>query len=172
MSSKVAHLEYENSDVNIKAIRKIPKIDTPGIVLPQLEEGKEYSMLFWIAEELFKHGLAEYTDLSINNIEWTQIHFKERINPAGPPISLLDNFYERAYQTFIQAKRKVEPSTLTRMKARYREIIESRISRLVRIATSGTGSLASPLHKAEGILYDGLHVIIQDWRQKMRSIGD
>jgi hypothetical protein len=172
MSSTVAHLEFENSEITVRATKKTPKIETPGITLNSVKSGNELTTVFWLADELVSHGLAEYTDLSINQTEWTQIHFKERINPAGPPGPLPDQFYEKAYQTFKQAPRYEEEVVLRRIKARYRDILESRIGRIARVASSGAGSPASPLPKHEGRLYDEVHRTVLEWRQKMRSIGE
>lgn len=172
MSSKVAHLEYQNSEITIRAIKRIPKIETPGITIPQAQEGAEIKILFWVAKQLVEHGLAEYIEPSVTQTEWTQVHYGERINPAGPPTTLPDDFYERAYQTFIQARNyKDQATTINRMKAWFRDILESRIGRITRTASSSAGSPISPLPKAEGPLYEEVHRIIQDWRKKMRSIG-
>lgn len=172
MSSRVAHLEYENSEITIRTTKRIPKIETPGLTVNPVQEGSELSVLFWVAEELVNHGLAEYAAPSITPTEWTQIHFKERIDPAGPPGPLPEDFYERAYQTFVQASKEEELSALRRMRARYRDILDSRIGRIVRTAASGAGSPTSPLHKAEGRLYGEVYELIQEWRRKMRSIGE
>lgn len=172
MSSTVAHLEFENSEITVRTTKKLQKIETPGITINPLQSGKELNTFFWLADELVNHGFAEYIDLSINQTEWTQIHFKERINPAGPPGALPERFYERAYQSLKQAPRFEDEAVLRRIKARYRDILESRIGRIARVASSGAGSPASPLPKHEGRLYDEVHKTIQEWRQKMRSIGE
>jgi len=172
MRSTVAHLDYINSEITIRATKRTPKIKTPGININTVQAGSELSTFFWVAEELVNHGIAEYLELSITQTEWTQIHFKERINPAGPPGPLPERFYERAYQTFIQILQKEEPTVIKRIKARYRDILESRIGRIVRVASSGAGPPISPLTKDEGRLYDEVHKTIQEWRRKMRSLGE
>jgi hypothetical protein len=173
MSSKVAHLEYQNSEITIRAIKRIPNVETPGITIREVQEGVEFTVLFWVAKILVEHGLAEYIEPSVTQTEWTQVHYRERLNPAGPPTTLPDGFYERAYQTFIQSRiSEDQDPTINRMKAWFRDILESRIGRITRTASSSASSPISLLHKAEGHLYDEVHRVIQGWRKKMRSIGE
>jgi DNA replication initiation complex subunit (GINS family) len=116
---------------------------------------------------------VELIDETISTNEWTQIHFKERINPAGPPGPLPDNFYRKAYQSFTSA-RDVDESTniMNRMRARYRDILASRINRITRQAAAHANSPTRVLQESEFALYEKVHRIISEWRNSMLEIGE
>jgi hypothetical protein len=165
-------MKYENAEVKLRALKKLPRIQTLGIDLPEVREGHEFVTWFWVAQELVKAGLADYSEEPITQTEWTQVHFKERVNPAGPPSPLPKDFYERVYQSFTQIRIESEKTTqFNRMKAWYREILESRIGRIMRLASSEAVSSASALSKDETDLYENIYRIITTWRDKMRAIG-
>ena len=165
-------MKYENADVKLRALKKIPHIQTPGIDLPEVQEGHEFMTWFWVAQELVEAGLAEYSEPAVSPTEWTQVHFKERINPAGPPSPLPEDFYERAYQSFSQVRGDPKKAAqLNRMRARYWEILESRIGRIMRMASSEADSPISSLSKPEHRLYSKIHRTVLDWRDSMRKVG-
>ena len=166
-------LEYENNIVRCKSLRNIPEIVIVGYRLDELEEGREFDTYYWVARHLIRTGLVELVDETISTNEWTQIHFKERINPAGPPGPLPDNFYRKAYQSFTSA-RDVDESTniLNRMRARYRDILASRINRITRQAAAHANSPTRVLQESEFALYEEVHRIISEWRNSMLEIGE
>ena len=173
MSSKVAHLNYETRQITCRAAKKIPAINTPGISISPIEEGREFITWFWAAKELVEAGLAEYSEDPLSQTEWTQVHFKERLNPAGPPGPLPDDFYAKAYQSFNLIKLdKDKASNLSRMRARFKEILESRIGRIARMASAEADSPTSSLQKEEEQLYDMVHRLILAWREEQRELGE
>jgi len=173
MSSKVARLDYETRQIVCRAAKKIPAINTPGISITSVEEGHEFTTWFWAAKELVEAGLAEYSGDPLSQTEWTQVHFKERLNPAGPPGPLPDDFYARAYQSFNLIKLdKDKASSLSRMRARFKEILESRIGRIARMASAEADSPTSSLQKEEEQLYDIVHGLILAWREDLRGLGE
>jgi hypothetical protein len=156
-----------------RAIKKIPAINTLGISFASVEEGHEFTTWFWAAKELVEAGLAEYGGDPLSQTEWTQVHFKERLNPAGPPGPLPEDFYAKAYQSFNLIKLdKDKASSLSRMRARFREILESRIGRIARMASAEADSPTSALQKEEEQLYDMVHRLIAAWRQDLRGLGE
>jgi len=165
-------MKYENAEVKLRALKKLPRIQTPGIDLPEVQEGYEFVTWFWVAQELVEAGLAEYSEGAVSPTEWTQVHFKERINPAGPPSPLPEEFYERVYQSFSQVRGDPEKAAqLNRMRARYWEILESRIGRIMRMASSEAVSSTSALSKDEADLYENINRIVTAWRDRMRALG-
>jgi hypothetical protein len=166
-------MKYENAEVKLRALKKLPRIQTPGIELAEVQEGHEFVTWFWVAQELVEAGLAEYSEEAVTQTEWTQVHFKERLNPAGPPGPLPDNFYSRAYQSFNLAKLdKDKASDLSRMRARFRDVLESRIGRIARMASAEADSPTSPLQKEEEQLYEKVHRLILAWREDIRGLGE
>lgn len=173
MSSTVAHLNYETRQITCRATKKIPAINTPGVSIPPIEEGREFTTWLWVAEELVEAGLAEYSADPLSQTEWTQVHFKERLNPAGPPGPLPDDFYARAYQSFNLVKLdKDKASDLSRMRARFKEVLESRIGRIARMASAEADSPTSSLQKEEEQLYGVVHRLISAWREDLRGLGE
>jgi hypothetical protein len=165
-------MKYENAEVKLRALKKIPRIQTPGLELPEVQDDHEFVTRFWVARELVEAGLAKYSEPALSQTEWTQVHFRERINPAGPPSQLPEDFYEHAYQSFIQAGKDPEKAAqLNRIKAWYREILESRIGRITRLASSEAVSSISALSKDESALYEDVHRIVTAWRDRMRALG-
>ena len=171
MSLSSSNLLYENNYVRCKTVRNIPKIETVGFFQEALEVDKEFKTFYWVARELARNGLIEYIDEILSNNEWTQVHFKERINPAGPPSPLTDNFYSKAYQSFTTSEDLNAAININRVRARYRDILESRINRITRYASAEADSPTRVLQKEEISLYDQVHSIVSDWRSKMRRIG-
>jgi hypothetical protein len=172
MSSRSPSLDYENNIVRCKALRNIPEIDTIGFKLESMEANREFTTYYWVARELIRNGLIAYVDEILDSNEWTQVHFKERINPAGPPTPLPEEFYPKAYQSFKNSEDTNAEVNLNRIRARYRDILESRINRIARQAASEADSPTRVLQPEESSLYDGIHRIVSDWRDKMREIGD
>jgi hypothetical protein len=172
MNSRSPSLDYENNIVRCKAARNIPEIETVGFKLEAVEANREFSTFYWVARELARNGLIEYIDEILNSNEWTQVHFKERINPSGPPIPLPDEFYQRAYISFKSLEDSNSAINLNRIRARYRDILESRINRIIRQATAEAVSPTRVLQPEEKSLYERVHRIVTDWRDSMREIGE
>ena len=172
MSSRSHSLDYDNNFVRCKTVRNIPEIETVGFKLEAVEANSEFTTFYWVARELAKNGLVEYVDEILDNNEWTQIHFKERINPAGPPSTLPDEFYPKAYQSFTTAEDLNIDINRNRTRARFRDILESRINRITRMAAAEAVSPTRVLQPEEISLYDRVHRLVSDWRESMREIGE
>ncbi len=110
--SRQPSLEHENNVVRCKALRNIPEVIIVGYKFDAVEENRDFNTYYWVARQLIQNGLAELVDETLTTNEWTQIHFKERINPAGPPGPIPDDFYEKAYQSFTSARDNNEPESL------------------------------------------------------------
>ena len=172
MSSRSPSLEYENNVVRCRSLRNIPAVETVGFKLDAIEANREFSTFYWVARELARNGLIEYVDEILDNNEWTQIHFKERINPAGPPSPLPDEFYPKAYQSFTSSEDMNNSVNLNRIRARFRDILESRINRITRWASAEADSPTRVLQQEEIALYEKVHRTVNEWRDSMREIGE
>ena len=168
------YFEFENMPVRIVATRKIPEIKTPGLDIKEADEGMELTVNLWIAWELIEAGLARLSDGGISDEQWTQTHYRERVQPLGQPTPLPEDFYSRAYVTFKQAEKSARDETRRasgRMKGRYRDIVESRIAKIMRLASAEAKADSRGLQPEEAALYDELHKIIERWRSEMRELG-
>ena len=127
-----------------------------------------------MAWELIEAGLARLSDGGVSDGEWTQTHYRERVQPLGQPTPLPEDFYSRAYLTFRQAEKSAgdeSSQTSGRMKGRYRDIIESRIAKIMRLASAEAKANSRGLQPEELVLYEELHRIIERWRSEMRELG-
>jgi hypothetical protein len=169
-------LEYENTSIKLVALRKTPKIETPGITIEEVDERKEFSAPFWVAGVLIEAGLAKYGEEGLTIEEWTSTHFKERFNPGGPPGALPKDFYSKAYVSLTLAAQAVggDPAKveqINRLHARFREIIDSRVGKVTRIATTETSLQPGILQPEEQALYQELERIVSEWRREIRRLS-
>jgi hypothetical protein len=176
LSVDVNLLEYENAPVKLVALRKTPKIETPGITIEEVDERKEFSVPFWIAGILVESGLAKWGEEGLTSEEWTSTHFKERFNPGGPPGALPKDFYAKAYISLRLAARAAEGDAakteqINRLHARFREIVESRVGKVTRIATTESSPQPGVLQPEEERFYEELEHIISAWRRDIRRLS-
>lgn len=172
-SIKDVHFEFENMPVRTIATRNIPEIETPGILIEETKAGKELTVALWIAWILLEAGLVRLVDEGISSEEWTQIHYRERFQSATTLSPLPRSFYTRSYLTI---RNKVESAledttqleSLNRLKGRYRDIIESRIGKIVRLASLEVPAQSRSLQPEELYMYKELRTIISKWRREIR----
>jgi hypothetical protein len=84
-SVEYAYFEFENTPVRLVAVHKIPRVETPGLLIKETEASREFTVSLWVAWELIEAGLARLADDGIGGEEWTQIHYRERFQQALPP---------------------------------------------------------------------------------------
>ncbi len=169
-------LEYENTPVKLVALRKIPKIETPGITINEVDERKELTAPFWIGGVLVELGLARWGEEGLTSEEWTSTHFKERFNPGGAPGALPKDFYAKAYVSLRLATKAAEGDPakveqLNRLHARFREIVDSRVGKVTRIATTETSPQPGVLQREEEELYEELERTISGWKREVRRLS-
>lgn len=166
---------FENMPVGLVATRNIPRIETSGILIEETEAGGELAVNLWVAWELIEAGLARFADDGVSNEEWMQIHFRELYQPHGRPSPLPERFYPRAYLTFSRLSKGAEGDAtrmenLDRLRGRFRDILESRIGKVVRMATAEAAVSSVGLQSEEATLYGELHALISSWRREMRRL--
>lgn len=169
--------DFENMPVRIAATRKIPAIETPGIKIDETEAGGVLTVPVWVAFELVEAGLARLVDEGVSGEEWTQIHYRERFQPLGQPSPLPDSFYSKVYLTFLQEIKRaksgsVRAENLERMRGRFRDIIESRIGKVTRLASAEVEAQTRNLQPEEAALYKELFRIISEWRRSMKKLEE
>lgn len=169
------YFEFENMPVRLVATRNIPRMETAGILIEETEAGRELTVNLWIAWELVEARIARFANDSIGNEEWTQIHYRERFQPLGLLSPLLDKFYPRAYLTFIRLMREAEGDAtriehLNRRRGMFRDISESRISKVVRLASAEAVASSRDLQPEEAALYNKLKTLISSWRREIRGL--
>jgi len=169
--------DFENMPVRITATRKIPAIETPGISIKEAEAGSILTVPVWVAFELVEAGLACLTDEGVSGEEWTQIHYRERFQPLGQPAPLPDSFYAKVYLTFLRETKQSEGNSfreenLERMRGRFRDILESRIGKVTKLASAEVEAQTRNLQPEEAALYKELFRIISEWRRSMKKLEE
>jgi hypothetical protein len=169
-------LVFENVPVRLVASRNIPRMETAGILIEETEASKELIVSLWLAWELVEAGLARFADFGVSNDEWTQIHYRERFQPRGRLAPLPDRYYPRVYLTFKRLEREAGGDSarlegLNRLRGMYRDILESRINRIVRLASAEAKVSSTALQPEEVPIYDELHGLVSSWRRKMRGVA-
>ena len=169
--------DFENMPVRIAETRKIPAIETRGIKIDETEAGGVLTVPVWVAFELVEAGLARLVDEGVSGEEWTQIHYRERFQPLGQPSPLPGSFYSKVYLTFLQEIKRAKSSSvraenLERMRGRFRDIIESRIGKVTRLASAEVEAPTRNLQPEEAALYKELFRIISEWRRSMKKLEE
>ncbi len=169
-------LEYENRQTKLVAVRKVPRVETPGVIVEEANEKEEFTAPFWVGRLLVEAGLVKYGETGLTPDEWTQTHFKERFNPGGPPAALPKDFYARAYISLdLSVKEAAGDSSkqeqVNRIRARYREILESRVGKVTRLASTETSPQTGLLQPEEEALYLELEEEIAAWRRDARRLS-
>jgi DNA replication initiation complex subunit (GINS family) len=70
---------------------------------------------------------------------------------------------------------KIDPikaENLERLKGRFRDILESRIGKITRLASAEVPSQTHTLEPDEVVLYKDLYERISEWRKAMKKMGE
>ncbi len=168
---------YENSTVRLIATRDIPRIETAGLVIEETAANSELRVNLWVAWELVEAGLARFADGGLKSDELIQAHYRERLQPLGQLSALPDRFYAQAYITFNQLTREAKGEEarlahLNRLRGMFRDILESRLNKIVRLASSEIASPPKELQNEEAQLFRELNRKISAWRRMLRRVGE
>jgi hypothetical protein len=163
---------FENSLVKVIANRNCPEIKLAGLNVGPFEEGNEYEVQFWIAEELEKAGVAhlreeEHLDATkLYKIQWT-----ERIQTSGQISKLPENFYPklRRYLANLKEESAKTPEKLReyeKSKHLTQDIVNSRLKKIVSLASAPpqTEQILKNFSSEERVLYERLRKLICEWR--------
>jgi len=166
---------FENSTVRITANRNNPEIKLAGIDVGPFEEGNEYEVYYWIAEELERAGVARLReDDCLDAAKIYKIQWKERAQTAGQIIKPSDDFYPRLRRCIDNLR--VESSKTPEKMREYervmqltQDIVNSRLRKIVSLAASPTQAehLIRNFTAEERHLYDHLSKLIHEWRAQI-----
>ncbi|PDM26997.1 hypothetical protein CP083_01030 [Candidatus Bathyarchaeota archaeon B24-2] len=173
-----AEFEFENSEVTIVSTRDLPEVELGGVKVGPLEEGKEYKVMFWIAKELVKAGLAQIREESLlDSMKLYKIHWTERVQPTKQVSPLPQHFYPmlRWYLNNLKGEMTKNPEKVSeyeKAKKLSQDILSCRLRKVVVLASS-TGVPARVIQNLTGEekwLYQELHRIIEEWRNRILSL--
>jgi len=171
---------FENSTVRIVCNRNCPEIQLVGLKVGPYEEGKEYEVPYWIANELERAGIARFREEELLDIKkLDKILWKEKVQQTRQVAHLEEDFYPRL-RRFL-SRLKAGANTNPEKMAEYRkaigvahDIVNVRLRKIVSLASSPeqTNQTLKDLAKEERVLYDRLYTIVNDWKTKIIKGAD
>jgi len=174
-SIRDADFIFENTPVKIVVNRNCPEIELAGLKVGPFQEGKEYEVRFWIAQELERAGIARFREEELLDlVKLNKIHWKERVQASQQVASLPEDFYPRLrrYLADLKSEAIKKPEKMTDYEKATRlshDIINLRLKKIVSLASSPaqTNQILGNLTKEERLVYERLYRIISKWRTKI-----
>ena len=172
---KNADFCFENSPVRIIADRNYPEIKLAGVSVGPLEEGNEYEVYHWIAQELAESGIAHFReDDSLDATKLYKIQWKERVQIAGQISELNGDFYPklRRYVASIKAEIAKHPEKAQDYeKAKHLawDIVNSRLKKIIALSSgpAQTGQIQKKFTCEERFIYEQLGKMISEWKAQI-----
>lgn len=176
---KDSETAFENSTVKVVANRNSQKIELAGFSAGPFEEGQEYEVLFWVAQELVKAGIARMKEEEqLDTVKLHKIHWKERIQTTTQIASLPENFYPQLRRFIADLRREAvkNPERMGELEKVMRashDIVNCRLRKIVSIAAAQTraNDAFRNLTVEEQALYEHLYKVTNTWREKILSEG-
>jgi len=177
MPMKIENLDFcfENLLVRVTADRNYPEIQLAGLSAGPFEEGNEYEVYYWIAQELAEAGIVHFReDDLLNATNLYKIQWKERVQIAGQISELKEDFYPklRRYLADIKAEIAKNPEKAQEYeKAKHLacDIVNSRLKKIVALSSGPvqTGQLQKKFTCEERFIYEQLGKIINEWKAQI-----
>ena len=179
-SIRDADFIFENTPVKIVINRNCPEIELAGLKVGPFQEGKEYEVRFWIAQELERAGIARFREEELLDlVKLNKIHWKERVQASQQVASLPEDFYPklRRYLTDLKSEAIKKPEKMTdyeKARSLSHDITNLRLKKIVSLASSPaqTNQILGSLTKEERLVYERLYGIINEWRAKILKIKE
>jgi len=177
VSDEIRNLDFrfENSPVLIIANRNCPKIELPGLTVGPFEEGNEYEIEYWIAQQLVKSGIVRLRkEEKLRKTKLYKVQWKERVQSARNMAKLPEDFYPKLRRYLKKVREETNRNfekTPEYKKVRQitKDIINSRLKKIVSLASASTQThqILKSLTKEERLLYDKIHKFISQWRAEI-----
>lgn len=177
MLLKVQDLDFcfENLTVKIIADRNHPEIQLAGLSAGPFEEGNEYEVYYWIAQELVKAGIAHFReDDCLDASKLYKIQWKERVQMAGQISELPEDFYPRLRRYLANIKGEIakHPEKMQEYeKAKHSawDIVNSRLKKIVTLSAGPPqpDQIQKKFTCEERFIYVLLSKIINEWKAQI-----
>ena len=166
---------FENLRVRIVADRNYPEIKLAGLSVGPFEEGNEYEVYYWIAQELADSGIVHFReDDCLDATKLYKILWKERVQIAGQISELTEDFYPklRRYLADIKAEIGKHPEKAQEYeKAKHLawDIVNSRLKKIIALSSgpAQTGQLQKKFTCEERCIYEHLGKIINEGKAQI-----
>jgi hypothetical protein len=173
-----ADLIFENKKVKVIANYSEPEIKLAGFKVGPFEEGREYEIRFWVAQNLEEKGVIRFKEEDLLNVvKLHKIHWMERVQHANKASSLPEDFYPQLRRLLTQLETsKANGEKLKELEKSMRlsqDIVNCRVKKIVSLSSSLplASQALQNLTPEEKSLYNCLHKIINDWREKILERG-
>ena len=96
---------FENKLIKVIANRNEEKIELAGLKVGPFEEGREYEVRFWIAQELERAGIVRFREEDmLDVVKLHKIHWKERVQPTNKVSTLRGVLSKIETLSFLSSK--------------------------------------------------------------------
>lgn len=171
---KDADTLFENKSTKIVAQRNSPMIELVGLKIGPFEEGNEYEVKLWVAQQLEKAGLVRCREETLTASRLYPILHRERIQPVGSLSSLPEDFYPRLRRVLVDTKIKSKSSPEKMREYEYveqlsKDIVSYRFKKIISLASSESqkSQQVRNLTVEEIALYEDLDKTISGWRNQI-----
>jgi hypothetical protein len=168
---------FENSPVKIVANRNHPEIKLAGLTIGPLQEGNEYEVHHWIAQQLAEAGIAHFREEDIlDATKLYKIQWKERVQIAGQISELPEDFYPKLRRYLQQMKTDItkqpEPAKVQeyeQAKHLANDIVNSRLKKIVTLSSgpTQTDQITKKLTPEEKLIFENLSKAVTKWRSQI-----
>jgi hypothetical protein len=163
---------FENSTAKIIANRNFPEVKLAGLNIGPFEEGNEYEVQFWIAQELEKAGVARFREEEcLEATRLYKIQWAERVQTAHQISKLPEDFYPKLRRYLVKLKEDSAKSPeklreYEKSKHLTQDVVNSRLKKIVSLASAPpqTEQTLKNFTSEERVLYERLHKFICEWR--------
>jgi hypothetical protein len=174
---------FKHSLVKIIANRNCPEIKLVGLNIGPFEEGNEYEIPFWIAQELEKAGIARFREEErLDTAKLYKMQWTERVQTVGQISKLSENFYPklRRYLEDLKEEASKTPEKLREYeKSRHvaQDLVNSRLKKIVSLASAPPQAeqTLKNFTNEERFLYEQLNKLVLEWKTRIlecKEIGE
>lgn len=177
IATKIRDLDFgfEHSLVKVIANRNCPEIRLAGLNVGAFEEGNEYEIQFWIAQELERSGIARFREeerldaTKLYKMQWT-----ERVQTAGQIASLPENFYPKLRRFLMELKESASKAPekmreYEKIRHLAQDVVNARLKKVVLLASASaqTEQMLKNFTVEEKFLYTQLYKLINVWKTQI-----
>lgn len=177
MAMKIEKLDFcfENLLVRVIADRNYPEIKLSGLSVGPFEEGNDYEVYYWIAQELAKAGIVHFhEDYLLKTTSLYKIQWKERVQIAGQISELNEDFYPRLRRFLANIKAEIgkhpeKAQEYEKTKHLAWDIVNSRLKKIIALSSGPVqiGQIQKKLTFEERFIYQQLGKMINEWKAKI-----
>ncbi|MFH0896592.1 MAG: hypothetical protein V1850_00890 [Candidatus Bathyarchaeota archaeon] len=173
-----ADLEFQNSMVKIVALGSLQELSVAETSVGPLQEGKEYTMRYWIALILVKAGYARfYEDDSMTLLSLNKVHWRETKLQIGRQISPLPEFFYSKLRRYL-GELKQKATSNASFAGEYNQalrlahdIVNCRLKKIANLATySQEESALKSLSIEERSIFEGVSAMVLEWTTKIMDM--